>query len=177
MGLSIPIGDKKVRGPMSEVRSPKIGVRSPMSDVQSLSLVPRTSDFGHRTVSNGFTLIELMVVITIILILASFAMPSYHVAVIHSREAVLRDDLFTMRKMIDEYTVDKQHPPSSLDELVDAGYLRGGVPVDPFTGSNQTWKTDIEDVPITPDQATAGIVDVHSGAEDTSLDGTPYASW
>ena len=82
-----------------------------------------------------------------------------------------------MRKMIDEYTIDKQHPPSSLDELVEAGYLRGGVPVDPFTDSNQTWKTDIEDVPITPDQATAGIVDVHSGAEDTSLDGTPYASW
>ena len=127
--------------------------------------------------SSGFTLIELMVVITIILILATFAMPSYHVAVIRSREAVLRDDLFTMRKMIDEYTIDKQHPPSSLDELVEAGYLRGGVPVDPFTDSNQTWKTDIEDVPITPDQATAGIVDVHSGAEDTSLDGTPYASW
>jgi general secretion pathway protein G len=118
-----------------------------------------------------------MVVITIILILASFAMPSYHIAVIHAREAVLRDDLFTMRKMIDEFTIDKQHPPSSLDELVDAGYLRGGVPVDPFTGSNQTWKTDMEDVPITPDQATAGIVDVHSGADGDSIDGTPYSSW
>jgi general secretion pathway protein G len=118
-----------------------------------------------------------MVVITLILILANLAMPSYHLAVVHAREAVLRDDLFTMRKMIDEFTIDKQHPPASLDELVEAGYLRGGVPVDPFTGSNQTWKTDIEDVPISPDQATAGIVDVHSGAEDTSLDGTPYSSW
>jgi general secretion pathway protein G len=137
----------------------------------------RHSSLATRHRSSGFTLIEIMVVIFIILILATFAMPSYHVAIVHSREAVLRDDLFTMRKMIDEYTVDKQHPPSSLDELVDAGYLRGGVPVDPMTGSNQTWKTDIEDVPITPDQATAGIVDVHSGAQDNSMDGTPYSSW
>lgn len=127
--------------------------------------------------SRGFTLLELMIVITLILILASFAMPTYQVAVIHAREAVLRDDLFTMRKLIDEFTIDKQRPPSSLDELVDAGYLRGGIPVDPFTGSNQTWKTDTEDVPISPDQAAAGIVDVHSGADETSLDGTPYSSW
>jgi general secretion pathway protein G len=118
-----------------------------------------------------------MVVITLILILATFAMPMYHVAVVHAREAVLRDDLFTMRKLIDEFTIDKQHPPSSLDDLVDAGYLRGGIPADPFTGSNQTWKTDIEDVPISPDQATAGIVDVHSGSDETSLDGTAYSSW
>jgi len=126
---------------------------------------------------SGFTLIELMVVITLILILASFAMPSYHISVIHAREAVLRDDLFTMRKLIDEFTIDKQRPPTSLDELVDAGYLRGGVPTDPFTGSNQTWKTDMEDVPISQDQAAAGIVDVHSGSDDTSLDGTAYSSW
>jgi general secretion pathway protein G len=118
-----------------------------------------------------------MVVLTLILILASFAMPLYESAVIHAREAVLRDDLFTMRKLIDEFTIDKQRPPASLDELVDAGYLRGGVPVDPFTGSNQTWKTDTEDVPISPDQSTAGIVDVHSGSDETSLEGTPYSSW
>ena len=126
---------------------------------------------------SAFTLIELMVVITLILILATFAMPMYHLAVVHAREAVLRDDLFTMRKMIDEYTIDKQAPPSSLDDLVTAGYLRGGVPVDPFTGSNETWRTDTEDVPISPDQSTSGIVDVHSGSDDQSLDGTPYSSW
>ncbi len=132
----------------------------------------------HRTRRPmGFTLLELMVVITMIMILATFAMPTFHVAVVHAREAVLRDDLFTLRKLIDQFTIDKQRPPTSLDELVDSGYLRGGIPVDPFTGSNQTWKTDTEDVPISPDQAAAGIVDVHSGSEDTSLDGTAYSSW
>ena len=125
----------------------------------------------------GFTLLEIMVVLVLILILASFAVPSYHTAIVHAREAVLRDDLFTMRKMIDEFTLDKQRPPASLDELVDAGYLRGGVPVDPFTQSNETWKTDAEDVPLSPDQATPGIVNVHSGSDETSLDGTPYSSW
>jgi len=130
-----------------------------------------------RHVSRGFSLVELMVVLVLILILASFAMPMYHVAVIHAREAVLRNDLFTMRKLIDEYTIDKQRPPGSLDDLVDSGYLRGGVPVDPFTQSNQTWVTDIEDVPVSPDQSTAGVVNVHSGSEDTALDGTPYNSW
>ncbi len=118
-----------------------------------------------------------MIVLTLILIMASMAAPTYHLAVVRAREAVLRDDLFTMRKLIDEYTVDKQKPPSSLDDLVDAGYLRGGIPVDPFTGSNQTWRVDIEDVPMGADQTQPGVVDVHSGSDEESLDGTPYSSW
>src|SRR5512146_3293588 len=87
--------------------------------------------------AQAFTLIELMVVMVLIMILAAMAVPTYEVAVKRAREAVLKDDLFTMRKLIDQYTLDKQQPPESLDDLVQGGYLRGGLPVDPFTGSNQ----------------------------------------
>jgi general secretion pathway protein G len=118
-----------------------------------------------------------MVVVTILLILATMSMPLLQSAVVRAREAVLKDDLYTLRKLIDEFTLDKQRPPTSLDELVEAGYLRGGVPVDPFTGSNETWRTDIEDVPLNPSQAASGIVDVHSGSDDIALDGTPYSTW
>jgi general secretion pathway protein G len=118
-----------------------------------------------------------MVVMTLILILATMAVPNLRIAVVRAREAVLRDDLFTMRKLIDQYTIDKQQPPQSLDDLVTAGYLRGGVPVDPFTGSNQTWQTDTENVPLGPQQVVSGIVDVHSGSDATSLDGSAYNTW
>lgn len=125
----------------------------------------------------GFTLLELMVVMLLIVILAGMAVPTYHVAIVRARESVLRDDLYIMRKLIDQYTIDKQHPPQSLQDLVDAGYLRGGVPTDPFTGRNDTWRVDMEDVPISPD-AGPGVVDVHSGSDDVSSDGTTaYSSW
>jgi general secretion pathway protein G len=130
-----------------------------------------------RSNSRGFTLLELMVVLTLLLILATMSMPIFQLAIVHAREAVLKDDLYTLRKLIDEFTLDKQHPPTSLDDLVDAGYLRSGIPVDPFTGSNQTWHTDVEDVPLNPSQAASGIVDVHSGSDEIALDGTPYSSW
>ena len=125
----------------------------------------------------GFTLLELMVVLTLILILASFAIPTYQRAIWRAREAVLREDLYTMRKLIDEYTLDKQYPPTTLDDLVSAGYMRGGVPVDPFMGSNQSWQVVTEDVPLSPTQVASGIVDVHSGSDEISLEGTPYSSW
>ncbi len=127
--------------------------------------------------AQGFTLIELMIVMVLIMILAAMAVPTYEVAVTRAREAVLKDDLFTMRKLIDQYTLDKQQPPESLDDLVQAGYLRGGLPVDPFTGSNQTWQTDTSEVPITAQQMVPGIVDVHSGSNAISLEGTPYSNW
>jgi len=118
-----------------------------------------------------------MVVLTLLLILATMSMPIFQLDIVHAREAVLKDDLYTLRKVIDEFTVDKQRPPTSLDELVSEGYLRGGIPVDPFTGSNETWRTDSEDVPLNPTQAASGIVDVHSGSDGIALDGTPYSSW
>jgi general secretion pathway protein G len=124
----------------------------------------------------GFTLLELMVALSVVLILASFAIPAYYLAIQRAREAVLRQDLYTLRSLVDEFTVDKQHPPASLQELVEAGYLRGGIPVDPITASSESWHVDIEDVPG-PDQTQPGVVDVHSGSDDTALDGTPYNSW
>lgn len=118
-----------------------------------------------------------MMVMTLILILASFAIPAYQTAIQRAREAVLRDDLTTLRDLIDEYTVDKQAPPQALQDLVDAGYLRGGIPVDPMTGSSDSWKVDVDQVPISGDEAQSGIVDVHSGSDANSLEGTAYSSW
>jgi general secretion pathway protein G len=118
-----------------------------------------------------------MVVMTLILILASMAVPTYQTAIRRAREAVLRDDLYTMRSLIDQYTIDKQRPPESLDELVQEHYLRGGIPEDPMTRSNQTWQVDLEDVPLNPQQSVPGVVDVHSGSDEVSLDGTPYNTW
>lgn len=125
----------------------------------------------------GFTLLELMIVVTILLTLATMSLPIFQSAIVRAREAVLKDDLFTLRKLIDEYTLDKQKPPSTLDDLVDTGYLRGGLPVDPFTGSSETWQTDTEEVPTGSSQTATGIVDVHSGSDGTAMDGTTYSSW
>jgi general secretion pathway protein G len=135
-----------------------------------------TTDHGPRTSLQGFTLLELMIALSVVMILASFAIPVYYVAIQRAREAVLRQDLYTLRSLIDEFTVDKQRPPASLQELVEGGYLRGGIPVDPVTGTSESWHVDIEDVPG-PDQTQPGVVDVHSGSDDTALDGTPYNRW
>ena len=126
--------------------------------------------------ARAFTLLELMVVMTLILILASMAVPTYQVAIHRAREATLRDDLYTLRSLIDQFTLDKQRPPESLDELVEANYLRGGIPVDPMT-RKADWHVDYEEVPLNPQQSVPGVVDVHSGSDELSLDGTPYSSW
>ena len=125
----------------------------------------------------GFSLLEMMTVITLILILANFAMPTYHTMAVRAREAALRDDLFTLRSQIDRFTHDYARGPSSLDELVEKEYM-GAVPIDPFTGSNETWQVETQDAPLSlDDSAPPGIADVHSGSGDVSLEGTPYSSW
>lgn len=124
----------------------------------------------------GFTLLELAMVMAVILILVSITFPAYQTAIRRSREAVLRDDLTTMRQVIDEFTVDKQHPPESLEELVEAGYIHA-IPTDPFTGAKDSWQPDIEEVPVPPDQNATGVVDVHSGSDAEALDGTHYNIW
>lgn len=124
----------------------------------------------------GFTLVELMVVISILLILISIAVPMYQASVIKAREAVLHQDLFAMRNAIDAFTVDKERAPQSLEEMVEAGYLKQ-VPTDPFTNSRETWQVIQEDVMQSIDQNQPGITDVKSGAEGTSTDGTAYSEW
>jgi general secretion pathway protein G len=130
----------------------------------------------NRRKQSGFTLIELLIVMTIISILALIAIPSFTAAVQHAREAVLREDLQTMRMAIDSYTMDKQKAPQSLDDLVQEGYLKA-IPEDPMTHSKETWVTDTSDAMYSIDQTDPGINDVHSGSEGSGSDGQPYSSW
>ena len=124
----------------------------------------------------GFTLIEMLIVVSIIGILVSIAVPIYQKSLIRTKESVLRNNLFTIRTTLDEYTYDKQKAPQSLTDLVTEGYLRE-VPFDPMTGSNQSWKIDMEDALRTVSQTEPGIFDVHSGSDKKSLEGTAYSDW
>jgi general secretion pathway protein G len=129
-----------------------------------------------RQRQNGFTLLEMIVVISIMLILISIALPAYNRSIIHARESVLRQDLFTLRSVINQYTEDRQKAPQSLADLVSAGYIRQ-IPVDPMTNSNNTWQVVEEDVLQSIDQREPGISDVHSGSNAASSDGSPYSDW
>ena len=124
----------------------------------------------------GFTLVELMIVMAIIAILMMVAVPRFAAAVRMAREAVLKEDLFTIRGAIDSYTMDKQKAPQSLDDLVQEGYLKS-IPEDPMTKSKDTWVTDSGDAPHSIDQTDSGIDDVHSGSQESGADGTAYSSW
>jgi general secretion pathway protein G len=125
--------------------------------------------------ARGFTLLELMIVISIILILIAVAVPVYNQSILRSREAVLRQDLFTLRSVISQYTLDKQKAPQGLDDIVQAGYLRQ-IPPDPMTGQ-PNWEVVQEDVLLAVDQQEPGISDVHSASNATASDGTAYSSW
>jgi general secretion pathway protein G len=124
----------------------------------------------------GFTFVELMVVITIIVILISMAIPVYQRSIVRAKESVLKNNLFTLRTCLDNYTYDKQKAPQTLQDLVTEGYLRE-VPLDPMTGSNQTWRTIMEDASQSVNQSEPGIFDVKSGSDKTGLDNTPYSEW
>jgi len=130
----------------------------------------------RRSLQRGFTLIELMVVISIIVILMSVAIPRYQASILRARETVLRDDLYTLRSVIDQYTLDKQKAPQNLQDVVDALYLKQ-LPKDPFTNSRESWVPVTDDSIMSPDQSQPGIVDVHSGSDQTSSEGTAYSTW
>lgn len=123
----------------------------------------------------GYTLIEIIIVMTIISILVSIAVPIYQKVVLRTKETVLRNNLFTIRTVIDEYTYDKQKGPQSLDDLVQAGYLRQ-IPEDPIAGGTN-WKIIMEDALTSVNQTEPGIYDVRSSSDKRSLEGTPYADW
>jgi general secretion pathway protein G len=124
----------------------------------------------------GFTIIEMIIVIFMIMILMSIAIPRYQVAVVRARESALKQDLYHLRNAIDAYTNDKQKAPQSLDDLVTAGYFRE-LPKDPFTSSNTTWQPVMEDVLTAIDQQEPGITDVKSGAQGSDSDGKPYSDY
>ena len=138
---------------------------------------PRSPQKQSRSVLEyGFTLIELMIVITIILILIGMAAQRYEKSLQRAREATLKQDLWVMRQAIDNYTLDKQAAPQSLEDLVQAGYLRI-VPRDPMTTAAD-WVPQFESVVLTPEQASTGMVDVHSNSDKVSpFEGTPYNGW
>ncbi|MBF8251264.1 MAG: type II secretion system protein G [Deltaproteobacteria bacterium] len=128
------------------------------------------SGVSKPATNRGFTLIELMIVMTLIGILAAIAQPQFQQYTIRAREAVLKENLFTLRDVIDQYYGDKGKYPDNLQELVDNRYIRK-VPEDPFTKSAETWIT------VPPDDGEGSIFDVHSGSDLIALNGTPYNEW
>jgi general secretion pathway protein G len=146
------------------------GMKSPERSLPFI--VHRSSLIVSR--SRGFTLLELMIVISIIIILAIIVLPQYQRTVVVARESVLKDDLYQIRKVLDQYAADKGQLPQSLDDLVSSGYLRE-MPVDPMT-ERREWNATIGTDPNSS-EGGQGVTDVHSTSSDTSTDGTPYSQW
>jgi general secretion pathway protein G len=131
---------------------------------------------GTRRSSSGFTLVELMIVMTLIVILAGIALAVHGNTQTRAREAVLKENLFRMRDAIDQYYADKNAYPPTLDDLVSQKYLRA-IPEDPFTRSASTWQTVMSEIDPANPSALPGVFDVKSGSDGTALDGTRYADW
>ena len=137
-----------------------------------MSMMPKRGADGER----GFTLVELMIVMAVISILLTIAIPAYLQSIKRAKEAVLKEDLHTMRSAIDQYTVDKEKAPQGLDDLVQAGYLKV-VPIDPMTNRSDTWMTSESDTLMNINETQGGVDDVKSGAQGLAMDGTSYNTW
>ena len=129
-----------------------------------------------KTRRRGFTFVELMVVITIMVIIISMAIPTLTRSITRAKESVLRNNLTTLRTVIDNYSYDKGKAPQSLQDLVSEGYLRS-IPTDPMNNYSTDWRTVLEDATQSVSQSEPGIWDVHSNSDKTSLEGTPYSEW
>ena len=136
--------------------------------------IEKRNSIPHSLAAAGFTLLELMIVISIIIILASITLPQYQKTIMHTRETVLRDNLYKMRTLIDQFAADKGRLPQSLDELVSEGYMRE-VPVDPITGTKD-WTPEMGEDPNATDGGS-GLVNIHSTSTDQSSEGNSYSEW
>ena len=154
-------------------------MRSGRVDNRSLTVAALSQRFRAARVSKrypGYTLIELIIVMAIISVLVSIAVPIYQKSIQRTKETLLKNNITTLRLVIDEYTIDKQKAPQSLQDLVNEGYLRA-VPLDPITGSDATWRIIMEDAISMVNQTQPGIFDVRSGSDQKSLEGTRYSEW
>ena len=134
----------------------------------------RTVGQARNSTDKGFTLLELLIVVALIAIITALAVPQFRHTPQKAKEAVLKEDLYTLRDVIDQHFTDKGKYPATLEDLVESGYIRK-VPVDPITGSADTWQLEMAEMEEGED--AGGIYDVHSGASGTALDGTNYSEW
>ena len=160
-------------------RKDRLPVEATLRTDDSSALINRPRFFNPQSAirnpqSRGFTLLELMIVISILVILAMIGIAQYQKTVLAAREATLREDLFQMRKMLDQYAADKGELPDSLDKLVEAGYIRE-VPTDPMTDAKD-WQTEFGDDPNST-EGSQGIVNVRSASGETASDGSRYSDW